>query len=130
MLQNEVFGPAICFKFLDGGNDPIKFWNTAAEFCNSKVFGSLSLSVVVSPGTIRQAGKEKFEEFIYRCQLLFLVFFFQCFFLFSLKWGTVGVNLWAAFINNNPFGTWGAPPGRHTIDDIQVCCASKLSCVN
>jgi hypothetical protein len=66
MLQNEVFGPAISFKYLDGGNDPIKFWNAAAEFSNTKVFGSLSLSVVVAPSTIKAVGKDKFEEFIYK----------------------------------------------------------------
>jgi aldehyde dehydrogenase (NAD(P)+) len=104
MLRNEVFGPAIAFKYLSGNNDARKFWQEAANFANSKCFGSLSLSVAVSPATLAAAGKSEFDNFVY-----------------NLNWGTVGVNVWAGFVTTNPFGTWGAPPGRHSIEDIQVC---------
>ncbi len=102
MLLNEVFGPAIAFKYVDGGNDAVKFWKQTSAFCNSSCFGSLSMSVVVSPSTVSAVGKNELDLFIR-----------------DLKWGTIGVNVWAAFITGNPFGTWGAVPGRHSEEDIQ-----------
>jgi len=39
--------------------------------------------------------------------------------LYSVNWGTIGVNIWAAMMATNPYGTWGAPKDRHTDQNIQ-----------
>lgn len=101
VFRNETFAAGLAIKFLDGGNDPAKFLTAAVEFANTKVFGSLSLTVVIDPRTEQRMGKD-FERALKK-----------------LEWGTIGINLWAAMTANNPYATWGAPTGRHTIQDIQ-----------
>ncbi len=102
MLRNECFGPALAIKYLDAGGDARKFLDQAVPFCNTQVFGSLSMSMVISPKSFEAIGKEQFDGV-----------------LKALRWGTIGVNVWAAFAAGNAAGVWGAPPGRHTDQDIQ-----------
>ncbi len=102
MLKNEAFGPALAIKYVQAGNDVGKFLDVAAEVANTKCFGSLSLTVAISPSSFKAVGEQRFDQFIN-----------------SLRWGTVGINMWAVMAAGNAFGTWGAPPGRHTLEDIQ-----------
>jgi aldehyde dehydrogenase (NAD(P)+) len=102
MLRNESFGPALAIKYIDAGGDPRKFLDQAVQFSNTQVFGSLSMSIAISPASLAAIGKDEFDNAIK-----------------ALRWGTVGVNLWAAFAAGNAAGVWGAPPGRHTDQDIQ-----------
>jgi len=102
MLRNESFGPALAIKYIDAGGDPRKFLDQAVQFSNTQVFGSLSMSIVISPASLAAVGKDEFDNAIK-----------------ALRWGTVGVNVWAAFAASNAAGVWGAPPGRHSDQDIQ-----------
>lgn len=102
MLQNEAFGPALAIKYVQAGNDAVKYLEVATQFANTKCFGSLSLTMAISPASHKAVGEQRFDQFIS-----------------SLRWGVVGVNMWAVFAAGSAYGTWGAPPGRHTPEDIQ-----------
>ncbi len=79
MLRNEIFGPAIAFKFVEGNNDCKSFFEEALVVANEHLFGSLSCSVVASPDSVEQmGGANLFDAAISR-----------------LKWGTVAVNAFA-----------------------------------
>ena len=106
LLKNEIFGPGLSFKYFKTGNDPAAFFEKTVPFANDKIFGSLSCSVAIHPKSLSALGKENFDKYV--CQL---------------NWGTVGINVWAGFMPANPYGTWGAPPGRH---DGELCKRENL----
>lgn len=101
IARNEVFGPGLGVKFLDGNNNALSFLEKAIDYANTKSFGSLSCTVVIQPGTQDLLG-DQFDRS-----------------LIKLDWGTVGVNIWAGFGAGSPVSVWGAPPGRHNVRDIQ-----------
>lgn len=101
-VREEAFGPAIAFKFIDGNNDPRTFLDAAVKFCNTEVFGSLSLNITISPESKTRIGNEHFDECIR-----------------DLEWGAIGVNVYAAMNNAIPCLRWGAFPGKHATTDIQ-----------
>lgn len=102
MMKNELFAPGFGFKFVEGNNDAAAFFSKVVPLVNEQCFGSLSLSIAIDPRTRAGLGKKAFDEI-----------------LCDIQWGTVGVNVWAAYMNGNSLGTWGAPPGRHSDEDIQ-----------
>ena len=76
------------------------FYENALRFCNEKLAGTLGATIVVDPATERRLG-ERFEDGIA-----------------ALRYGSVGVNIWAAVNFLLTEATWGAYPGN-TLDDVQ-----------
>lgn len=99
LFENEVFGPAIARVMLDE-SDPEKYLRAAIAFSNQQLRGTLSANIIIHPKTLKAMGS-RFEEM-----------------LIDLKYGAIGVNVWAAYSFLLGTATWGAFPG-HTLDDIQ-----------
>jgi len=97
-LQTEIFGPVLTSLQISSTNEK-EFFQSAIQFCNEKLFGTLSATVIVSPESEKAIGN--FEE-----QLT------------SLKYGSIGINSWALNSYMYPPLTWGAFPG-HIAEDIQ-----------
>lgn len=81
------------------GHSAGDFFSQAVDFCNDKVWGTLSCSVIASDAT-QQALGMSFEQA-----------------LADLRYGSVAVNHWAALAYGLVTTTWGAYPG-HTLDEI------------
>jgi Aldehyde dehydrogenase family len=85
-----------------GSADPIAFLDEAVRFCNDKVWGTLSATIIVHPSTMKDP---KFAEALDRA-------------VQALRYGTVCINHWPAL--GFAFGTtpWGGHPST-TLEDIQ-----------
>ncbi|MCH7583897.1 MAG: aldehyde dehydrogenase family protein [Acidobacteria bacterium] len=81
------------------GNGPVEFLDRAVEFCNDRLRGTLNVTLLVDKATLK-ANQPAVDRAID-----------------DLRYGTVGLNLWAAA--GFPLGVtpWGAFPG-HTLQDI------------
>lgn len=81
------------------GDDPASFLARAVRFCNHRLRGTLNATLLVDPSTLAEerAAVDRAVD--------------------DLRYGTIGLNLWAAA--GFPLGVtpWGAHPG-HTSDDI------------
>jgi hypothetical protein len=77
-----------------------EFINKAVEFCNDKIWGTLSCSLLVDPLTesIHENEIEKAIEL--------------------LRYGSIGINCWAALSYAFASTTWGAYPGS-SLNEIQ-----------
>ncbi len=85
-----------------GSEDPLEYLEAAVEFANERLWGTLSASILLPPGALRDpAIRAAVERAVDR-----------------LRYGTVVVNGWAAY--GFCFGStpWGAFPGS-TLQDIQ-----------
>ena len=85
-----------------GSSDPVAFLDEAVTFCNEKVWGTLSATIIVHPSTMKDP---KFAEALDRA-------------VQKLRYGTVCINHWPAL--GFAFGTtpWGGHPSA-TLEDIQ-----------
>ncbi|HWE27804.1 MAG TPA: aldehyde dehydrogenase family protein [Polyangia bacterium] len=85
-----------------GSADPVAFLDEAVRFCNDKVWGTLSATIIVHPTTMKDP---KFAEALDRA-------------VQQLRYGTVCINHWPAL--GFAFGTtpWGGHPSA-TLEDIQ-----------
>lgn len=102
-FQDEFFGGTLAVTSLPGGGpdeDPGDWLDRAVDFCNERLMGTLGMTILIHPHTLRQLG-ERFWDAVAR-----------------LRYGTVGVNVWSGAGFLMAQGTWGAFPG-HTRDDIQ-----------
>jgi aldehyde dehydrogenase (NAD(P)+) len=85
-----------------GSEDPVEFLSEAVRFVNQRVAGTLVAHLVVHPRTLADATLARAVEDAIR----------------TLRYGSVCVNVWAAY----PFGfgttPWGAYPGS-TLTDVQ-----------
>jgi acyl-CoA reductase-like NAD-dependent aldehyde dehydrogenase len=81
------------------GDDPASFLAEAVSFCNERLRGTLNVTVIVDPDTLRAEARSVEQA------------------IDGLHYGTVSLNLWAAA--GFPLGVtpWGAYPG-HSLDDI------------
>jgi len=81
------------------GADAATFLGRAVEFCNDRLWGTLNVTLLVDKSTLK-SNRRAVERAVD-----------------DLRYGTVGVNVWAAA--GFPLGVtpWGAFPG-HTMDDI------------
>jgi aldehyde dehydrogenase (NAD(P)+) len=95
---NELFAPAMVTTSLPG--DAGEFLRRAVEFCNDRLYGTLSVNLMVHPKTRRQLGEE-FDRAIA-----------------TLRYGGIGINVWSAAAFLIPRAAWGAYPG-HTYTDVQ-----------
>ena len=99
-FREEPFCAVLSQTAIDA-TDPAAFLAEAVRFVNERVWGTLSATVVVSPRTLRDPAVARALE--------------QA--LVDLRYGTVGLNLWAGF--GFGIGTpWGGYPGSPQ-DDIQ-----------
>ncbi len=81
------------------GHDPAAYLRAATEFCNERLRGTLNATLLVDEDTRREYAAEVEKA------------------VDDLRFGTVGVNVWAAA--GFPLGVtpWGGFPG-HALDDI------------
>jgi aldehyde dehydrogenase (NAD(P)+) len=98
-FSTEFFGTVFAQTSLPSA-DAATYLRNAVAFCNERLMGTLGASIIAHPKTIRELGP-RFEDG-----------------LAELRYGAIGVNIWAAAAFLIPEATWGAYPG-HTEDDIQ-----------
>ena len=98
----EFFADALAVTSLPGGApDDVAAWlDRAVTWCNETLEGTLGITILVHPRTLRQLG-DRFWDAVGR-----------------LRYGTIGVNIWSGAGFLVPYAAWGAFPG-HTRDDIQ-----------
>ena len=99
-FTEEFFGPVLFVTTLPGGEDAGAWLDDAVGFCNDRLRGTLGITLLVHPRTRRRLG-DRFEDAVAR-----------------LRYGTVGVNIWAGAGFFAPQAAWGAFPG-HVRNDIQ-----------
>lgn len=78
------------------------FLDSAAAFCNERVWGSLAISLLIDPRTRKTAEAGAALDRA----------------LDQLRYGSIAINTWAALAYALCSTTWGAHPG-HPLDDIQ-----------
>ncbi len=98
-LDNEVFGAALG-RVLLAPADPEQFLRAAVQYANTQLRGTLSANIIIHPKTVKAMGP-RFDAL-----------------LLELKYGAIGVNVWAAYSFLLATATWGAFPG-HTLADVQ-----------
>ena len=84
---------------------PADFVRRAVDFCNDVVWGTLSMTLICDPRTMKDPETGPAIE--------------QA--VADLRYGSIGVNLWHAMSFALASTTWGAYPG-HPITDIQSGC--------
>jgi aldehyde dehydrogenase (NAD(P)+) len=97
-FRTEFFAPAMVTTSLPG--DAGQFLRRAVEFCNDRLYGTLSVNLIVHPKTRRQLGAE-FDRAIA-----------------ALRYGGIGINAWVGAAFLLPRAAWGAYPG-HSYTDVQ-----------
>ena len=99
---------AFCSLF---GETPIaatqraEFIDRAVAFCNDDLWGTLNVTLLVHPGSLRDPAVAAAVERA----------------VANLRYGTIGVNYWAGANFTLGTTTWGAFPG-HPLNDIQSGC--------
>ncbi len=83
-------------------SSPADFVRRATEFCNDVVWGSLSMTLLCDPRTMKDAQMSTALEDA----------------IANLRYGSIGVNLWHALSFALGTTVWGAYPG-HALNDIQ-----------
>jgi aldehyde dehydrogenase (NAD(P)+) len=96
-FQKELFSPVLAQIDLPG-RDTAEFLHNAVRFCNEKLYGTLGMTILVHPETLKQLGPD-FESA-----------------LTALHYGAIGVNIWNASAFLLVQATWGAFPGSSTAD--------------
>lgn len=99
LFDNEVFGAVLARVSLEP-SDPEAFLRAAIAYANTQLRGTLSANIIIHPSTLRMLG-DKFDAL-----------------LLDLRYGAIGVNVWAAYSFLLGTATWGAFPG-HTLEDVQ-----------
>jgi aldehyde dehydrogenase (NAD(P)+) len=97
-FRTEFFGPAMVTTSLPG--DACQFLRRAVEFCNDRLYGTLSVNIIIHPATRARLGAD-FDRAIA-----------------GLRYGGIGINVWAGAAFLLPRAAWGAHPG-HTYTDVQ-----------
>ena len=100
-LNVEAFCALTSETALDASS-PIEFLAEATEFCNERIWGTLSMTLLCDPRTLKQPGVAAALERA----------------VADLRYGSIGVNLWHAMSFAFATTAWGAYPG-HEITDIQ-----------
>lgn len=98
-LTNEAFCGVLAVVDIDGG-DAADFLAQAVPFCNDTVWGTLSCMMLVHPVTQREHAKAVDRA------------------IADLRYGGIGVNVWAGLVYGLVVTTWGAFPG-HPLEDIR-----------
>lgn len=98
LCATEYFGPVLGVVELPGA-DPRSFLDTAVDYANDRLAGTLGANVLIAPAELRALGPE-FDEALAR-----------------LRYGTIAVNAWTGIGFLSARAPWGAFPG-HTIHDV------------
>ena len=98
-FTTEFFSSALAVTRLPGA-DAAAFLDAAVDFCNTRLSGTLGMSILIHPKTIADLGS-RFEDALAR-----------------LEYGTIGVNAWSGVGFLIAQAAWGAYPG-HERADIQ-----------
>lgn len=98
-LTNEAFCGVLAEVELDA-RDATEFIDNMVTFGNDVAWGTLSCMILIDPRT-EKAHKAQFERAVE-----------------GLRYGGIGINVWAGVIYGTVAPTWGAHPG-HTLHDIQ-----------
>lgn len=98
VFREEAWSPVLAETALDAGG-AADFLDSAVRFCNERVFGTLSASMLVHPRS-RTRLRMEFDRAVA-----------------ALRYGTVSINHWSAVSFGLAVAPWGAYPG-HTLDDI------------
>ncbi len=98
-LDHEVFGAALARVKLTPA-DPQQFLKAAIAYANTQLRGTLSANIIIHPKTMH-ALSGRFDALLQ-----------------ELRYGAIGVNVWAAYGFLLGTATWGAFPG-HTLEDVQ-----------
>jgi len=96
---------AFCAVFAEtpiAASSPATFLDQAVAFANDRLWGTLNVSLLVHPASLRHAETAAALERA----------------VAGLRYGTVAVNIWAAAGFGLVITPWGAYPG-HELDDIQ-----------
>lgn len=100
-FHNEPFC-AIISQTEIGSSDPAEYLKEATKFANDVLWGTLSAMMFIHPKTEKDpASKPAFDAA-----------------LRDLRYGTIGINLWAAFVYALGTAPWGGHPSA-TLDNIQ-----------
>jgi aldehyde dehydrogenase (NAD(P)+) len=98
LCSTEYFGPVLGVVELPGA-DPRSFLDTAVEYANDRLAGTLGANVLIAPAQLRGLGPG-FEQVIA-----------------GLRYGTIAVNAWTGLGFLTARAPWGAYPG-HTLEDV------------
>ena len=98
-FREEAFGTVLAQTSLPG-TDAAAFFRNAVAFANESLTGTLGANIIVDPKTMKKMGHE-FEDLIA-----------------ELRYGAIGVNIWAGSAFSLSQTAWGAYPG-HEPHDIQ-----------
>eukprot|EP00294_Goniomonas_avonlea_P001322 CAMPEP_0114555964 /NCGR_PEP_ID=MMETSP0114-20121206/9027_1 /TAXON_ID=31324 /ORGANISM="Goniomonas sp, Strain m" /LENGTH=548 /DNA_ID=CAMNT_0001741119 /DNA_START=17 /DNA_END=1663 /DNA_ORIENTATION=+ len=101
VCKEEAFMLLLGETAISCGNDPAVFLDKAVEFVNTQVFGSLCISLFITPAAERQVTRQGLDDAVAK-----------------LNYGAIGINTWGATVNFFPALPWGAYPG-HSPSDIQ-----------
>ena len=99
IFTQETFAPVLGQTSLPAPN-PLDFLNSAVDFCNGTLSGTLGATILIHPKTRREMG-DAFEDAIAR-----------------LRYGAIGVNVWIGLGFSLSQTAWGAFPG-HEPGDVQ-----------
>lgn len=97
--QEEIFSPFFAETSLPG-KDTAEFLSNAVQFCNQKLYGTLVVTLLVNPRTMRELGP-RFDEV-----------------LTELHYRSIEINIWNAAAFLLVQATWEGFPG-HPYQDIQ-----------
>jgi aldehyde dehydrogenase (NAD(P)+) len=87
-FRTEFFAPAMVTTSLPG--DAGQFLQRAVDFCNDRLYGTLSVNLIVHPKTRRRLGAD-FDRAIA-----------------ALRYGGIGINVWVGAAFLLPRAAWGA----------------------
>ncbi len=85
-----------------GSADPAEFFTQATKFANDSLWGTLSAMLFIHPKSEADPAVKKAFDAAVR----------------DLRYGSIGINLWAAYVYASGTAPWGAHPSS-TLADIQ-----------
>ena len=98
VFHEEAWSPVLVETALRASDDA-EFLHSAVRFCNERIFGTLSVDVIVDP-----RARARLRADVDRA-------------IAALRYGTVSINHWSAVSFGLGIAPWGAYPG-HTLDDV------------
>jgi acyl-CoA reductase-like NAD-dependent aldehyde dehydrogenase len=101
-FTTEAFCGVIGEVGLDAPRSVVEYIEQAVEFCNDKLWGTLSATIIVHPRSLKDP---MVADAVERA-------------IDDLRYGSVVVNHWSGVAYGFPSTAWGAYPG-HTPEDIQ-----------
>jgi hypothetical protein len=102
LFQDESFCSA-CVEIQLEANSPEEFLQRAADFCNTRLFGTLCATITM-PNPFRRQQQQLVEDVVS-----------------GLNYGTVCINQWPGLVFGLMTPPWGAAPGS-SLKDIQSGC--------